>query len=86
MRGLRKQQADDRSALNTAQRRSRPGGLGRGLAAALKAAEQRTGDAKDAVKAAAPAIQKIRFLDQTVAPDKGGGGRGRGLCQGGRSD
>ena len=65
---IRKQQENDRSALKT-QEEALPGleSSAREQAETLQSAEQRTTRAKEALKAAAPILHKIRALDQTLA-------------------
>ena len=67
----RKQQADDRSVLNT-EEEALPGleSSSKQQAEALKSAEQKTARAKAELKTAAPTLQKVRSLDQKLADQK----------------
>ncbi|MXS85577.1 chromosome segregation protein SMC [Nitrosomonas sp. HPC101] len=67
----RKQQTDDRAALKT-EEDALPGieSSAKEQAGVLKSAEQQTAQAKEELKAAAPALQKVRSLDQRLADQK----------------
>jgi exonuclease SbcC len=67
----RKQQADDQAALKAAAE-ALPGleTSAKEQAEVLKVAEQQTAQAKDALKAATPTLQKVRSLDQKIADQK----------------
>ncbi|EIM62399.1 AAA family ATPase [Desulfobacter postgatei] len=68
---IRKQQAHDRAGLK-AEEEALPGleSFARQEAEALKSAEQQTARTKEDLKSAAPALQKVRFLDQKLADQK----------------
>ena len=67
----RKQQADDTAALKTDEE-ALPAleSSAREQAEALKSAEQQTARAKEEIKAAAPTLQKVRYIDQKLADQK----------------
>lgn len=68
---VRKQQADDRAGLK-AEEEALPGleSSAKEQAEVLKSAERQTVRAKEELKAAAPALQKVRSLDQKLADQK----------------
>ena len=67
----RKQQGEDSAALKTDEE-ALPGleSIAKEQAEVLKSAEQQTARAKEELKAAAPALQKVRSLDQKLADQK----------------
>lgn len=78
---VRKQQVDDREALET-EEEALPGleFIAQNQAESLKLAEQQTIKAKEALKAAAPLIQKMRSLDQKLADQKKTVSEGEDSC------
>jgi len=79
---VRKQQADDLAALKAGEE-ALPG-LGAAVREqdeALKAAERRVVEAKEAVNVAAPLIRKVRSLDQRLADLKKAVSEGEGRCR-----
>ncbi|MDR2209673.1 MAG: AAA family ATPase [Azoarcus sp.] len=78
----RKQLADDREALKAGEK-SLPGleSSAREQAESLKSAERQTVRAKDELKAAAPTLQKVRFLDQKLADQKKAASEGDEVCE-----
>ena len=78
----RKQQEDDRAALKT-EEEALPGleFSAKEQAETLKSAEQQTARAKEGLKAAAPTLQKVRSLDQTLADQKKAVSEGDGGCK-----
>ena len=79
---IRKQQADDQTALKT-EEETLPGleSSAKEQDESLKSAEQQTVKAKEEQKAAAPLIQKVRSLDQTLADQKKAVSEGEESCQ-----
>ena len=79
---IRKQQADDQTALKTGEE-TLPGleSSAKEQDESLKSAEQQTVKAKEEQKAAAPLIQKVRSLDQTLADQKKTVSEGEESCQ-----
>ncbi len=67
----RRQQTDDRTALETG-KETLPGleSSAKEQAAALQSAEQRTAQAREELKAAVPTLNKVRSLDQKLADQK----------------
>ena len=78
----RKQQADDAASLNT-EETALPGleSAAKEQAEKLKLAEQQTVRAKEALKASAPILQKVRSLDQTLAERKNAVSEGDRDCK-----
>lgn len=78
----RKQQVDDRGALKT-ENEALPGleSSAREQAEELKTAEQKTVQAKDEVKAAAPTVQKVRSLDQKLSDQKEAATEAEEVCK-----
>ena len=71
LKATRKQQTDDRKSLK-AEEEALPGleSSAKEQAESLKSAELQTGRVKEALKAAVPVLQKVRFLDQKLADQK----------------
>ncbi len=78
----RKQQTDDRAALKTEEEAlPKIESSAKEQAGVLKSAEQQTVRAKEELKAAAPALQKVRSLDQKLADQKKAVSEGDGGCK-----
>jgi exonuclease SbcC len=79
---IRKQQVDDQTALK-AEEEALPKleSSAKGQAESLKLAEQKAVKVKEELKAAAPLIQKVRFLDQKLADQKKAVSEGEERCQ-----
>ncbi len=78
----RKQQTDDQDALK-AEGEALPGlkSSAKEQAEALKSAEQKTLQAKEDLKAAAPTLQKVRSLDQKLADQKESAAEAEKVCK-----
>lgn len=79
---IRKQQADDRVSLK-AEEEALPGleSSVKEQAEVLKSAEQQTARTKEELKAATPALQKVRSLDQKLAEQKKAVSEGDEVCK-----
>lgn len=79
---IRKQQSDDQATLKT-EKKALPGleSYAKKQAKSLNLAEQHTIKAKEELKAAAPLIQKVRFLDQKLTEQKKTVSEGEDSCK-----